>query len=66
MIMLNFITSVNKKSAVFSNKDYTIEIKYGPRKYTGDESYDIKYAMITIKFHSKIIWSEKVIGSGGC
>ena len=56
----------NKKNHIFSNKDYTLIIKYGKEKTTGDESYEIKSAIITLKYHSKVVWTKSVIGGGGC
>nr|WP_067053878.1 hypothetical protein [Mucilaginibacter sp. L294] len=58
--------SHEKSSSVFSNKDYTLIVKYGQRKPAGDESYQIKNAIITLKYHSKVIWMKNVIGGGGC
>jgi len=58
--------SDDKYSKRFSNADYTVIISYGPQKATGDESYEIISAIVTIKYKSKIIWSKRVIGGGGC
>jgi hypothetical protein len=58
--------SHNKDSSVFSNKDYTLVIKYGEKKTTGDENYQIKSATITLKYHSTVVWTKSVIGGGGC
>ena len=53
-----------KVSNIFSNRNYTLVIKYGQKKTTGDENYEIKRAIITLKYHSKTVWIEKVIGGG--
>jgi len=67
MILLNaHEKSNNKTNAIFSNGDYTVVIRYGQEKATGDEDYEIKSAIITIKYHSKTIWTKDVIGGGGC
>jgi hypothetical protein len=58
--------SYEKSSSVFSNKDYTLIIKYGQKKATGDENYEIKSATITLKYHSTVVWKKIVIGGGGC
>ena len=58
--------SQEKGSRVFSNKDYTLLIKYGRIKKTGDEDYEIKNAVIILKYHSKVVWTRSVIGGGGC
>jgi hypothetical protein len=55
-----------KSSSIFSNKDYTLIIKYGQKKTTGDESYQIKSAIITLKYHSTVVWTKDVVGGGGC
>jgi hypothetical protein len=55
-----------EKGSVFSNKDYTLAVKYGQKKTIGDESYEIKSAIITLKYHSKVVWTKRVIGGGGC
>lgn len=67
MILITNKSKLNdKSSSVFSNKDYTLLIKYIQRKDTGDESYEIKQAVITLKYHSKTVWTKSVIGGGGC
>jgi hypothetical protein len=58
--------SHDKGGSVFSNKDYMLVIKYGQKKTTGDENYQIKSAIITLKYHSKVVWTKNVIGGGGC
>jgi len=58
--------SHDKEGSVFSNKDYTLVIKYGQKKTTGDENYQIKSATITLKYHSTVVWTKSVIGGGGC
>ncbi|MES2277331.1 MAG: hypothetical protein V4592_14995 [Bacteroidota bacterium] len=58
--------SHDKDGSVFSNKDYTLIIKYGQKKSTGNESYQIKSAIITLKYHSKVVWTKSIIGGGGC
>jgi len=58
--------SYEKSSSIFSNKDYTLTIKYGQKKNTGDENYEIKSATIILKYHSIVVWTKVVIGGGGC
>ncbi len=58
--------SQEKGGSVFSNKDYTLVIKYGQKKITGDENYQIKSAIITLKYRSIVVWTKSVIGGGGC
>jgi hypothetical protein len=67
MILINDAgRKAQNANRVFSNKDYTVIIQYGPMKNTGDESYEIKSAVITLKYHSKVVWTKNVIGGGGC
>jgi hypothetical protein len=67
MILLTHNDKVHDKvNSVFSNKDYTLVIKYGQEKTTGDESYQIKSANIILKYHSIAVWTKSVIGGGGC
>ncbi|HEY4325826.1 MAG TPA: hypothetical protein VGN20_17665 [Mucilaginibacter sp.] len=58
--------SHDKGQGEFSNKDYTLVIKYVQKKTTGDENYEIKSAIITLKYHSTVVWTKSVIGGGGC
>lgn len=66
MILITHNEKPLENGSIFSNKDYTLEIKYGLRKSAGDESYQINSAIMTLKYHSKIVWTKKVIGGGGC
>jgi hypothetical protein len=67
MILMPRGDKPNEKSTkFFSNKDYALVVRYGLKKFSGDEDYEIQSAIITIKYHSKVIWTKSVIGGGGC
>jgi hypothetical protein len=67
MISLTYSNkSHDKNSRVYLNKDYTLVIKYGHEKTTGDENYQIKSATITLIYRSTVVWTKSVIGGGGC
>jgi len=67
LIMLNTKDgSLKNHTRSFFNKDYTMVIKYDPLKPINAENYIVTGAIITIKYHSKIIWTKSVIGGGHC
>jgi hypothetical protein len=55
----------DKENHAFTNGNYTLIIKNGPLKSTGDEDYTMK-PIITLKLNSKVIWTKNLIGDGGC
>ncbi|MDB4905035.1 MAG: hypothetical protein JWQ63_4316 [Mucilaginibacter sp.] len=55
----------DKENHAFANGNYTLIIKNGSLKSTGDEDYIMK-PIITLKYGSKVIWMKNLIGDGGC
>ncbi|MDP9048094.1 MAG: hypothetical protein M3N14_08145 [Bacteroidota bacterium] len=55
----------DKATHVFTAGAYDLLIKNGALKREGDEDYTMT-ATITVNFHSKIVWTNRVVGGGGC
>ncbi len=50
---------------VFTAGAYDLVIRNDALKQEGDEDYTMT-AIITVNFHSKIVWTNRVVGGGGC
>jgi hypothetical protein len=53
------------KESVWSSGKYSLSVKDTSSKQE-DTEYYVLTAVITIKYGTKVIWQQKVIGDGGC
>lgn len=62
---LKFKVINTKDGTIYISGDYTLIIEDGPEKVIGDETWTMK-SMFILRYKSKIVWTKRLIGYGGC